>query len=284
MSIRRGPRPESRFYTLDKAISEDERLSWAARGMLIFLLGKPDHWEVSVKHLIGQTSSAVGKSSGRDGVRVILKELEQAGYLVADVARNEGGIFAGMAYTVYEQPVLSPVAAGSQPACEKPQAGQKTPETENPAPVLPGPVNPHLVSNDVKQDTETAVKKPMCGLVESIFDHWRVAMASPRAKLDTNRRGLIERALLKGYSPNDLKLAITGCAASPYHMGINERKTKYNGLDLILRNAEKIESFMVKAVHRPAGPAPSVTDTLSGKVYESTPSANFAPEIFGGDA
>jgi len=55
MSIIRAPRPEANFYMLNKAISDDPRLSWAARGLLIYLLGKPDHWKVSPAHLRGET-------------------------------------------------------------------------------------------------------------------------------------------------------------------------------------------------------------------------------------
>lgn len=142
MSIRRAPRPESGFYTLDKRISEDQRLSWAARGLLIFLLGKPDHWEVSVKHLIAQTEGAAGKSSGRDAVRVILKELEQVGYLRVDLARSQGGSFNGMDYTVSEIPFLPPKTERPAPV---------RPETENPAPVEPAPGNPHQVNTDSQQ-------------------------------------------------------------------------------------------------------------------------------------
>jgi hypothetical protein len=139
MTIRRAPRPDTRFYTLNKDISEDLRLSWAARGLLIFLLGKPDHWEVSVKHLIKQTEEAVGKHSGRDAVRVIIKELEQVGYITADKARSSGR-FDGMAYMVSEEASL--------------------PETDIPGPVLPetdfpGPANPHLVSNEYLTKTDS---------------------------------------------------------------------------------------------------------------------------------
>lgn len=150
MSIIRGPRPETKFYTLDKSISEDPRLSWAARGLLIFLLGKPDHWEVSVKHLINQTKDALGKSSGRDGVRVILKELEAAGYLTADFARSSAGSFNGMAYTVHEIP------RAASPETENPSSGNGSPETENPAPAKPAPANPHLVKNELQQLIEEA--------------------------------------------------------------------------------------------------------------------------------
>lgn len=148
MSIIRGPRPETKFYTLDKAISEDGRLSWASRGLLIFLLGKPDHWEVSVRHLINQTKDAIGKASGRDAVRVILKELEAAGYLTVDRARNQTGAFNGMAYTVCERPV--DVAPGTD------NPGMASPQTDNPGPAKPSPAkpspeNPPLVKNDLEQ-------------------------------------------------------------------------------------------------------------------------------------
>lgn len=242
MSIIRAPRPEARFYTLDKSISEDSRLSWAARGLLIFLLGKPDNWEVSVKHLINQTQDALGKASGRDAVRVILKELEQAGYLKADIARNDGGSFNGMAYTVSEIPDLS------APQPENPAPAE--PETENPAPAEPAPANPHLTKTDLQQGTETAGNTEHTDVVE-VFDYWRVVMLSPRAKLDDKRRRLI-KAALKNYSAEELKRAIDGCKASPFHMGQNDRKVKYNGLDLILRCAEKIEGFIAKADAPPA--------------------------------
>lgn len=79
--------------------------------------------------------------------------------------------------------------------------------------------------------------------VKTIFEFWQKRMESPRSVLDANRRGLIERAL-KNYSAADVCKAISGCSKSPHHMGQNDRKTVYNGLDLILRNSEKIESFI----------------------------------------
>lgn len=265
MSIRRGPRLETRFYTLNKSISEDGRLSWAARGVLIFLLGKPDNWEVSVKHLINQTQDAIGKASGRDAVRVILKELEQAGYLVADFARSEGGVFNGMAYTVCEIPEESAPETGF-------------PGPAKPAPDEPGPANPPLTSNDLNQDTELEeeTNKAHVDLVSEVFDHWRVKMSSPRSKLDSNRNRLITNAL-KNYSAEDLKQAIDGCAGSPFHMGVNDQKTKYNGLDLILRNAEKIDGFMAKAIDRPVAPKQSgMTKDFSQSNYQGTPNDQFA--------
>ena len=80
--------------------------------------------------------------------------------------------------------------------------------------------------------------------VKMVFDHWVAVMGKnpKRTELDDNRKRLITKAL-KNYSVADLKQAIDGCAASQFHMGQNRDKKKYNGLELILRNSEKIEGF-----------------------------------------
>ncbi|RBB38880.1 hypothetical protein DPV79_15990 [Burkholderia reimsis] len=80
-------------------------------------------------------------------------------------------------------------------------------------------------------------------VVREVFEYWQLVMSSPRSRLDDNRRGLILRAIKRGYSVSDLKEAIRGCSRSPFHMGDNDRQTAFNGLDLILRNAEKIDEF-----------------------------------------
>lgn len=133
MSIRRAPRPTSNFYILDKSISEDQRLSWAARGVLVFLLGKPDNWVVSISALVNETSGAI-KRTGRDGVYGIINELRTVGYLRREEARSEGGAFGGVEYSVCESPL---------PAL---------PDTALPDTALPLPVNPTLTRTDEKQE------------------------------------------------------------------------------------------------------------------------------------
>lgn len=157
MTIKRGKRPEIRFYTLNKDISEDTRLSWAARGMLIFLLGKPDNWTVSVAHLIKQTAESARPSS-RDAVRAVIAELVKAGYMRADTTRK-GGKFTGIDYVVSELPETG------NPATAK----QQEPETDNPAPDEPTPEDTPLIKNDhqqgLKQPTRTDLTPPEnCGV------------------------------------------------------------------------------------------------------------------------
>lgn len=141
MSIIRAPRPESGFYVLDKKISEDKRLSWAARGLLIFLLGKPDHWRVSTQHLINETAES-DKPLGRDAVRALMAELIKAGYLRRVLARGEAGKLGGYDYEVSEVWALPEPAEPAPPQ----------PATEKPGPVEPAPANPPLVRTDGKQE------------------------------------------------------------------------------------------------------------------------------------
>lgn len=105
--IIRSPKLQDNFYILDKTISEDERLTWAARGLLIYLLGKPDNWEVSVAHLQLQTLKS-SKPTKRDGIYGLLKELIETGY-VNRVAANDNGRFGSVNYIVSESPVNPPL-------------------------------------------------------------------------------------------------------------------------------------------------------------------------------
>ena len=49
------------------------------------------------------------------------------------------------------------------------------------------------------------------------------------------------RARLKDFSPDDIKLAIDGYHRSPYHCGQNDTGTKYQSLELILRDNGKVQ-------------------------------------------
>jgi hypothetical protein len=82
------------------------------------------------------------------------------------------------------------------------------------------------------------------GEVNEVFDYWKLKMDHPRAKLDANRKRTIEAVLSLGYSIEQLKQAIDGCANTPYNMGKNEQMKKYDGIGLIFRDAEHVERFV----------------------------------------
>jgi hypothetical protein len=64
-----------RFTTVDRQLVNDDRLSFRARGILVWLLDKPDGWKA-------QADSITRRGlEGRDAIRSALRELEAAGYL-----------------------------------------------------------------------------------------------------------------------------------------------------------------------------------------------------------
>jgi hypothetical protein len=142
--IRRAPRPEGNFVILNKAITEDRRLSWAARGLLVFLLGKPDHWQVSTGNLISETSDS-GAPLSRDGVRGLYNQLIQAGYMRRlGRVTGEDGRFSREDYEVTENPWPMTESA---PRRHRPLP----PGTGLPGPVKPAPAKTPQVSTDPKQ-------------------------------------------------------------------------------------------------------------------------------------
>jgi hypothetical protein len=65
-----------RFTIIDRRLANDDSLSFKARGVLLWLLSKPDDWRCTADDI-----SNAG-TEGRDAVRSALKELRSAGYLV----------------------------------------------------------------------------------------------------------------------------------------------------------------------------------------------------------
>lgn len=138
--IVRAPRPEGNFYVLDKRISEDRRLSWGARGLLVYLLGKPDNWQVFPAALVDEVSESA-KPTGRDGTYALLNELLAVGYIRREQARKEDGTLGATRYVVSESPLP-----------EKPDT--------DPLPALPLPAEPYTAKpTQTKTDSKQGSKE-----------------------------------------------------------------------------------------------------------------------------
>ena len=80
--------------------------------------------------------------------------------------------------------------------------------------------------------------------VKNIFSYWQKKLNHKKSKLTKERATKILARLKEGYTEDDLKKAIDGCAASSYHMGQNEQGMVYDSIGLIFRNAEKVDEFI----------------------------------------
>lgn len=78
----------------------------------------------------------------------------------------------------------------------------------------------------------------------SVFSHWKSVMQHPKALLDKKREEIIFNALKSGYTVIQLCEAISGCAKTPHNMGKNEQGQRYDGVHIILRDADQIERFI----------------------------------------
>lgn len=182
MPIVRAPRPQANFYVLDKAISEDKRLSWAARGLLVFLLGKIDSWTISITNLINETAHS-SRPIKRDGIYSLLNELKRAGYVRQKQTRGPGGLMGETTYFVSEvcEPVEEDEQEAEQPKPAKVKAKkvrtspqQDQPETgphpDKPYTDKPYTADPTLIRTDNKDSStegEQTEKSPF-GLTVAI--------------------------------------------------------------------------------------------------------------------
>lgn len=97
--IRVQKRPNN-FVMMDKSFLEDTRLSYKAKGILAYLLSKPDNWKVIVGNLVNYSTD--GKASVYAG----LKELKECGYYEKTPVRNDKGTrIIRWESTVYEIPL-----------------------------------------------------------------------------------------------------------------------------------------------------------------------------------
>jgi hypothetical protein len=81
---------------------QDERLSFKARGLLAYMLTKPDHFRFYLDELMNHTTEK------KDSIRSGMKELEQLGYVNRYPVKNERGKIMSWELDLYESPSLRP--------------------------------------------------------------------------------------------------------------------------------------------------------------------------------
>lgn len=96
-------RLDTQFTITPNASAEDSRISWAAKGLLWYILSRPKDWVVYTKQL-AKIYNGNAKGNGRDAVLSLLNELKLAGYVKYSKTRNKLGRWSHR-YDVYPLPV-----------------------------------------------------------------------------------------------------------------------------------------------------------------------------------
>lgn len=142
-------RARSRSAAIPRSLLDDDRLSYRARGVAAFILGKPDGWRIDARSLARMSTE------GRDAVLTALRELQDLGYLVRRRQQVAGGHWTTES-VLYETPAdaLDDVDEQVAPSPENPDSAEVgLPEPGQPEPGRPGrspcparenPPSPHV--------------------------------------------------------------------------------------------------------------------------------------------
>lgn len=108
----------------------------------------------------------------------------------------------------------------------------------------------HININNKRNNTESR------GDIADVFHAWKTALKHPNAKLDPKRSARIAARLAEGFTVEELKKVPQGVLCSPYHLGQNETKTKYDGIDTVYRDRAQVEKFIELADRCAPKPVP----------------------------
>ena len=157
MAIIRKKQKE-RFSIVDNKVIEDKRLSFKARGLLIYMLSKPDDWKFYTEEL--------AKRSDKDGISAIksaLNEIESTGYLTRKQEHKKNGQFASQDWILTDISTISPQV--EKPLADKPLAGKALAD------------NQPLPNTDFKPNTDLSnTDRSLIGdqhTTQDVFDLWQ---------------------------------------------------------------------------------------------------------------
>lgn len=127
----------SNFTVIPNEAILDTRLSAAARWLLVYLLSRPNDWQVHVGDI--QKRGGVG----REKAYRLIKELVSVGWVRKSVSREDSGQWGGVEYIVTDQPEVE--GSSALPCDEKPYMENSL------------PANHHLTKDLKKPRTEKAI-------------------------------------------------------------------------------------------------------------------------------
>ena len=99
MGIIRAKKDKNNTYIkMAEDAFEDENLSFKAKGILGYLMSKPDNWRCQVKDLMKHAKD------GNDSIKAGLRELREHGYITKEIMRNDNGAISHWDETIFETP------------------------------------------------------------------------------------------------------------------------------------------------------------------------------------
>lgn len=122
------------------------------------------------------------------------------------------------------------------PSKDLPTPFEGGPHSPTPTPT-PTPTPQNHLSSSQANTTRTAE-------VQAVFEHWQTQLDHPNAKLDAKRTKAITDRLKDGYTVDQLQTAIDGILLDPHKMGNNDRRRKFDDIELACRTAANVDALI----------------------------------------
>ncbi|MFF0816665.1 replication protein [Rhodococcus sp. NPDC003318] len=188
--IQRGPRRADNFTILTNSVINDARLSYHARGILIWLLSKPADWSTR--------SQAIADASpnGRESVRSGMRELQKLGYLVTEKVRDPRTGQIRTVQTVYEEPVdvaeSQVIPAPKKPVTRVAEAGDAGAFTRT--------ESPRTETNNNPARTARSARQCDAGVLSSLSEKTREILAADDQALTALEAATLAAGLPASYA------------------------------------------------------------------------------------
>lgn len=181
---------------------------------------------------------------GSREARAVIETCAELGMLTVESSDDRG--FAGAIPRWTRWQVADPRNAERQAAARERNAesnGECNGSGRYESPLRNGPTG-STGNTELQASKEASVASGVAGAAQDLFDYWRTTCAHPQAK-PGNRIATVKARLKDGYTSEQIRKAIDGAAAAP---NVNSTTGKpWDDLELICRNASKLEDFMGRA-------------------------------------
>jgi hypothetical protein len=193
MGILRKERGKDTYTVMSNSAITDSRLSFSALGLLLWLLSKPDHWEVNLRAIArDRKTDSKARGDGYTGVSNAMNELIEFGYASRGERRSSNGKMLGYETIVREVSILPPKSS-VKPTSGKPTSGKPT--SGKPTSVNETLVNTDLENTDLENSFVEDETKPV-SLHQRIYDAiWLELYKTPDAQVPPNMKARIGKTV-----------------------------------------------------------------------------------------
>lgn len=115
---------EDPYTRVLNSMIKDKRLSFKARGLLVFMLSQPANWTTRVGWIEEQATE------GREAIRSAIEELEALGYLRREKVKDDSGQFVSFAYHWHDSPPEDGNPSDGNPLTGSRQTGSRPLQTK----------------------------------------------------------------------------------------------------------------------------------------------------------